>query len=151
MRTVPVRRVMTLSDQVDAAIVPERVIATLSEWFGGLGAALAAVGLYGLLAFMVARRTNEIGVRMALGATAGGIVRMVAGEALRTVGAGLALGIPMVLWIRPLAGQLVEDLRLTAAPLVFAAAAAVFIAVLASYLPARRAAQVDPIEALRHE
>ncbi len=151
LSAVPVRRVMTLSDQVDAAIVPERLIATLSECFGALGAALAGVGLYGLLAFTVARRTNEIGVRMALGATSGGIVRMVARDAVQMVAAGLALGISMVLWTRPLAGKLVEDLRMTAAPLVLGSAAAVLLAVVASYLPARRAVGVDPIEALRHE
>jgi len=81
----------------------------------------------------------------------GELVELVRNSPLRTVAAGLALGIPMVLWIRPLAGLLVEDLRITAAPLVLGAAAIVFLAVVASYLPARRAAQVDPIEALRHE
>jgi hypothetical protein len=151
LKTASVRRVMTLSDQVDAAIVPERLIATLSEWFGALGAALAGIGLYGLLAFTVARRTSEIGVRMALGATCGGMVRMVAGDALGTVAAGLALGVPLVLWIRPLAAQLLEGLRITAAPLVLGVAAVVFLAVVASSLPARRAAHVDPIDALRHE
>ena len=152
LKTVPVTRVTTLSGQVDAAIVPERLIAILSEWFGGLGAALAGIGLYGLLAYTVARRTNEIGVRMALGATAGGIVGMVLRDALGMVLAGVALGAPLVLGSRPLAARLVLDLRLTsAAPMVLGVAAVLAIALLASYIPARRAAQVDPMEALRHE
>ena len=66
LKTIPVTRITTLSDQVDAAIVPERLIATLSQSFGALGAVLAGIGLYGLLAYAVARRINEIGVRVAL-------------------------------------------------------------------------------------
>ena len=77
LKTVPVMRVTTLADQVDSNIVPERLIATLSEFFGCLGAVLAGIGLYGLLAYTVARRTNEIGIRMALGATASSVSRLV--------------------------------------------------------------------------
>ena len=82
LKTVPVTRVTTLGDQVDASIVPERLIATLSGSFGALGALLAAIGLYGLLAYTVARRINEIGIRMALGATRSAVTRMVLGDAL---------------------------------------------------------------------
>jgi ABC-type antimicrobial peptide transport system permease subunit len=78
--------------------VPERLMATLSGYFGAVGAALAGIGLYGLLAYSVARRTNEIGVRMALGATAGDVGRLVLGDALGMVGAGLAIGATMVWW-----------------------------------------------------
>jgi ABC-type antimicrobial peptide transport system permease subunit len=80
LKTVPVVKVTTLVDQVDASIVPERVIALLSGLFGALGSALAAIRLYGLLAYTVARRINEIGIRMALGATAGRVTRMVLGK-----------------------------------------------------------------------
>ena len=80
LKTVPVKSVTTLADQVDSNIVPERLIATLSGYFGGLGAALAGIGLYGLLAYSVARRTNEIGVRMALGASTSDVSRLGVGR-----------------------------------------------------------------------
>ena len=92
LKTVPVKRVTTLAGQVDSNIVPERLIATLSEFFGALGAVLAGIGLYGLLAYTVARRTNEIGIRMALGATAGSVSRLVLRDVLGMVCAGLVAG-----------------------------------------------------------
>ncbi|MGA3237891.1 MAG: ABC transporter permease [Bryobacteraceae bacterium] len=152
LKTVPVKSVTTLADQVDSNIVPERLIATLSEFFGCLGALLAGIGLYGLLAYTVARRTNEIGVRMALGATASEVSRLVLRDALGMVCAGLVVGASMTLWSRPLAASLVQDLKpQSAAPLAFGAAVIVAVALLASYVPARRAARVDPMVALRHD
>ena len=152
LKTVPVTRVTTLADQVDSNIVPERLIATLSEFFGGLGAVLAGIGLYGLLAYSVARRTNEIGIRMALGATAGDVSRLVLRDAMGMVCAGLVAGAFMVLWGRPLAASLVQDLKSeSAGPLAFAGGAIAAVALLASYVPARRATRVDPMVALRHE
>jgi putative ABC transport system permease protein len=149
---IPVERIITLTDQVDASIVPERLIATLSGFFGALGAALAGIGLYGLLAYTVARRTNEIGIRMALGATAGDVTWLVLQDALVTVMAGLLLGVPLAIWGRSLAAALIQDLPVqTAAPLAVATVGIVVIAFLASYVPARRAARVDPVEAVRHE
>ena len=137
---------------MDSAIVPERLIATLSGFFGALGAALAGIGLYGLLAYTVARRSNEIGIRMALGATAGDVARMVLGDALAMAGAGLLLGAPLAMWGRSLASVLIQDLAIpSAAPLALAAAAIVVVVLLASYVPARHAARVDPMDALRHE
>ena len=92
LKTVPVAQVTTLAQQVDASIVPERLMAKLSGAFGGLGALLAALGLYGLLAYTVARRTTEIGIRMALGATRRDVTRMVLNDALRLVCVGLRAG-----------------------------------------------------------
>ena len=152
LKSVPVTRVTTLADQLDSNIVPERLIATLSEFFGALGAVLAGIGLYGLLAYTVARRTNEIGVRMALGATAGSVSRLVLRDVLGMVCAGLVAGTWLVFWGRPLAASVLHDLKLeSVAPLAIGGAAIVVVALLASYVPVRRAARVDPMEALRHE
>jgi ABC-type antimicrobial peptide transport system permease subunit len=100
----------------------------------------------------VTRRTNEIGVRMALGATASRITWMVLADALWMVGAGLALGALMVVWSRPIATRLVEDLRVSIGPqMASVVAVVVAVAVLTACVPARRAARVDPMQALRHE
>jgi predicted permease len=152
LKTVPVTRVKTLSEQVDSAIVPERLIATLSEFFGALGAALAGIGLYGLLAYSAARRTNEIGIRMALGATTGEVTRLVLGDAIGMLCSGFVVGACLVLWGRPLAASLVQDLKPeSSGPLALAGGAIAAVALLAAYVPARRAARVDPMVALRHE
>ena len=100
-----------MDDLVDASLVPERVIAMLSSFFGGLGASLAALGLYGLLAYTVTRRTNEIGIRIALGATQSDISRMVLRGALGLVCAGLVIGVPLALLSRRAASRVVTDLR----------------------------------------
>jgi len=152
LKTVPIDRLTTLEAQVDGAIVPERLVATLSAWFGGLGAVLAGIGLYGLLGYTVARRTNEIGVRMALGATSGGIVRMVLADAFGMVLAGVACGGVLAMAGRPLAARLFADLRIAIPePLMAGAAGILAIALLAASIPARRASRVDPVEALREE
>ncbi|HKW97482.1 MAG TPA: ABC transporter permease [Bryobacteraceae bacterium] len=149
---MPVTRLTTLAAQVDSNIVPERLIATLSEFFGGLGAVLAGIGIYGLLAFSVARRTNEIGVRMALGATPGDVSRLVLRDTMGLLCAGLVVGSFLVVWGRPLAASLIPDLKpASAGPLALAAGAIAAVALLASYVPVRRATRVDPMEALRHE
>ena len=151
LKTVPVE-VTTLADQVDSSIVPERLIATLSILFGALGSVLAAIGLYGLLAYTVARRTNEIGIRMALGATPGSVTRMVLVDALGMVAAGLVIGAPLAFWGKTFAASLIQDLPVkSVVPIGFGAVAMIAIALLAAYAPARRAAHVDPMEALRYE
>ena len=104
-----------MSEQVDASIIPERLIATLSGFFGALGALLAAIGLYGLLAYTVARRTTEIGVRMALGATDRNVTRMVQTSALGSCWRGLVVGAPLAFWSQRLAANLTDNLHVNAA------------------------------------
>jgi predicted permease len=152
MPNVPIFRIITLNAQIDASILPERLTALLSGFFAALGALLAGIGIYGLLAYTVARRTNEIGIRMALGATTGNVRRMVLRDTLAVVLAGLFVGIPLAISGRFLASRLVQDLAVkTAIPIVAGAIVLVVGALIASYVPARRAARVDPMQALRHE
>jgi ABC-type antimicrobial peptide transport system permease subunit len=136
---------------VDATIVPERIVATLSGAFGALAALLAAIGIYGLLAYTVARRIREIGIRMALGATPAAVSRMVIVEALWMSCVGLGIGAVLADWGQRLAGSLIQDLPVESAfPAAFGAATTIAITLVAAYVPAR-AARVDPTEALRHE
>jgi predicted permease len=147
-----VRGVTTLEAQVDASIVPERLMATLSAFFGLVGALLAALGLYGLLAYAVARRTHEIGVRMALGATRGQILHVILKDTLRLVVLGVAIGAPLAFWGNRLAATVVEHLSPHAVrTTTIAAAGMVVVAIVAAYVPARRAAHVEPVDALRFE
>jgi predicted permease len=150
--TAAVAKVTTMTDQVDASMIPERLIAILSGFFGALGALLAAIGLYGLLAYTVARRTSEIGIRMALGATQRDVLVMVQKTALAMAGAGVALGVPLAFAAMRVAISLVDDLLPGPAfPVAAASAAIIVVALLAAYVPARRASRVDPIEALRQD
>jgi len=151
-QTIAVARITTLNDQIDASIVPERLIAMLSGAFGALGSLLVAIGIYGLLAYTVARRINEIGIRMALGATQDAVSGIVLGEALGMTCAGLIIGVPVAYWAQRFAASLIEDLpAMGAFPVIFGGVTMIAITLVAAYLPARRAARVDPMEALRHE
>ena len=146
-----ISRITTLDDQVNASIVIERLISTLSVLFGALGAILAALGLYGLLAHTIARRTREIGVRIALGASERDVMRMVLTGAMGLVCAGVIAGAPLAWWIARIAARLVPGLSAGPAwPLAIAAAGLAGIALLAAYVPARRAARIQPTDALRH-
>jgi ABC-type antimicrobial peptide transport system permease subunit len=148
--TEAVRSMTTLEDQVDAEIVPERMVAMLSVMFGVLGAALAGLGLYGLLAYTVTLRTNEIGVRIALGATPRSVIAMVLKGAGGVVIAGLVAGIPIAIAGRRLVTGLVANVPADGAlPIGMAAAAMMIVALLSAFVPARRAASVDPVVALR--
>jgi ABC-type antimicrobial peptide transport system permease subunit len=145
-------RVTTLVEQMNASIVLERLVATLAGWFGALGILLAAIGLYGLLAYSVVRRTKEIGIRMALGATVSNVTMMVVKGALQLVVAGLVVAVPLAFWGERTALSLMGHLPPSTA--IAAALVAVVMtgaALMAAYLPARRAASITPIDALRHE
>jgi len=152
LKTIAVKRVNTMADQIDETIVPERLIAQLSGWFGALGALLAVIGLYGLLTYTVSRRINEIGIRMALGATRGRVTRMVLCDALGMVCAGLAVGVPIAFWGRTIAVSLIAGLPAeSVAPIVLGSLGMIALALLAASVPACQAARVEPFEALRYE
>jgi ABC-type antimicrobial peptide transport system permease subunit len=150
LKTVAVADMTTMDDLVDGSLVSERIIAMLSSFFGGLGGSLAAIGLYGLLAFTVARRTNEIGIRIALGATRADISRMVLRCALGLVSTGLVIGVPLALLSRRVASRVVTDLPTDSVwPALLAIATMFAMAFVGVYVPARRAARLEPVETLR--
>jgi predicted permease len=144
--------VRAFSGQIEAALIQERMMAALAGGFGILALLLACIGLYGLLNYSVARRTKEIGIRMALGAQRSWVVGMEVRSACRLVALGMAVGLPAA-W---LASRWVQSMLFgvtPADPATIAAASIVLVAaaLVAAYLPARRASRVDPLTALRHE
>ena len=151
-RNLPVFHARTLLAQTEQSMLQERLLATLSGFFGALALLLACVGLYGLMAYAVARRTAEIGIRLALGARPRRILWMVLGETLALTVAGLAIGVPLALWAARYAKSVLFGIG-TADPLTMAVTVATLIGVaaLAGYIPARRAVRVDPMVALRYE
>ncbi len=152
LKTVPVSSVMTMDDLVDASLVPERVIATLSSFFGGLGAALAALGLYGLLAYSVTRRTNEIGIRIALGAEGASVLKMIVRQSIVPVLVGCVLGSAGAVVVAFLVRSRLHGVsQMDPASIAGAALLLLVTMVVASLVPARRAARVDPIQVLRTE
>jgi putative ABC transport system permease protein len=137
---------------VELSLLRDRLMARLSGFFGILAVLLATVGLYGVIAYMVERRTSEIGIRMALGADHGSIVRLVLREASVLLGAGLVIGTALSLAGSRAAATMLFGLKPTDfVTYVLAATSLSAVAGLASFLPARRAAQVDPMAALRNE
>jgi predicted permease len=147
-----VTNISTLNEQVDQSLLQERLVATLSLFFGLLALLLASIGLYGVMSYNVARRTREIGIRMALGARHGEVIRMVMRETLIVVVIGIAVGLGAAL----ITTRFISSLLFSLAPndpLTIAVAALLLLAVsaVAGYLPARRASRVDPMVALRHE
>jgi putative ABC transport system permease protein len=142
----------TLSDQVNASLTQERLLAVLSGFFGALALLLAGMGLYGVTSYGVSRRRTEIGIRMALGAEPGGVVRMVLRQALMLVGGGVVLGGLASFWTAHFAGSLLYGLE-PRDPYTLATAAVVLMTVgaLAGWLPARRASRIDPARVLRNE
>jgi predicted permease len=147
-----VQRVTTLRAQVDQATIRERLLLNLASGFGGIALLLAAVGLYGTLAYAVARRTKEIGVRLALGAQRSAVLRSMLGECLLLVAGGMIAGVPLSF----AAGYLLRAFLFGVSPydlaaLVGAAAVLTAVALLAAFVPAHRASRVDPIAALKYE
>jgi ABC-type antimicrobial peptide transport system permease subunit len=149
---LPIQRFTSQTEQISLRFAQERLFATAYTAFGALALVLACIGLFGLMSYSVARRTNEIGIRMALGAQRASVVGMVMGESMLLVGIGVALGLGAALW----AGRFVKTVLygLSASdPLTIAAAVSLItvVSALAAYVPARRASIVDPMEALRRQ
>ena len=137
---------------VEESLLRERLLANLARFFGLLALLLASIGLYGLLSYGVASRTNEIGIRMALGAQRRSVLSLILKEAFVLVLIGVAVGVPVVLYVARFAKTLLFELS-PMDPLSVAGAslALLLVALLAGYLPARRATKVDPLAALRYE
>ena len=149
---VLVTYIATLNEQVDQSLLQERLLSTLALFFGVLALLLASIGLYGVMSYDVAQRTHEIGIRMALGANAPQVVRLVLRQTLVCVGLGIALGLCTALlgtrWAESLMYGLQPNDPLT---IGLATLTLLAVAVVAGYLPARRAARVDPMVALKYE
>jgi putative ABC transport system permease protein len=145
-----VTEVRTLDEQIDRTFTQERLFAQLSSGFGLVALALAGVGLYGLMSFVVLSRTGEIGVRLALGALPRGILHLILRESLALVARGVAAGVLVAGAVTRFIASLLYGLSPND-PFTYAAVALLLagVAVLACWLPARRAAQVDPMVALR--
>jgi predicted permease len=149
---VPIIEMSTQVEQIERRVAQEKAFAGAYAMFSGLALLLASIGLFGLMSYSVARRTNEIGIRMALGARPRSVLGLVMGESMRLVALGVAIGLAVAL----AAGQLMSALLFGVAaadPNTIAVATAVMLAVsaLAGFLPARRASRVDPLVALRYE
>jgi putative ABC transport system permease protein len=142
----------TLNREADDSVSQEHLMAILSGFFGGLALLLTAIGIYGVMAYVVTLRTHEIGIRMALGAQQGSILRLVMRDAVIVLAAGISAGLLGSIWIT----QLVKGLLFGLKPndpwtIALAIAALLCVALVATYIPARRAMRVDPMVALRYE
>jgi putative ABC transport system permease protein len=139
-----------LEDQVNAALIQERIVAMLSGFFGALALLLAGLGLYGVTSYAVSRRRTELGIRMALGALPGGVIRLVLRRVAVLVGLGIVVGGGVSLWAGRFVTPLIFGLQ-PRDPLTLASAAIVLgaIGALAGWLPARRASRIDPARVLR--
>ncbi|MCW5980442.1 MAG: ABC transporter permease [Bryobacteraceae bacterium] len=150
--TVPIAAVRTIEDVLDEAVAARRIQTTLLASFGGLALLLAALGVYGVTSYSVARRTREIGLRMALGALPSAVLRSVLRQGIGLALVGIAAGVPATLLIARALDSFLFGVS-AADPLTFAGVAAALLvaAAFASYLPARRATRIDPMAALRQE
>ena len=149
---VPVVDLQTVNEQIDFSLRTERLVASLSTVFGGLATLLAVIGLYGVMAYVVTRRTREIGIRIALGAMRGRVVALIMREALMLIGMGLGVGAVLaLLLLRFVRSQLFGLSPYDPGILVAAALVLTFAAGIAGLIPALRASRVDPVTALRQE
>ncbi len=148
----PIGRVTTLEQAARGSVAYPRLYATLFATFAALTLALAALGIYGTIAYSVGLRTREIGIRMALGAQQGDVLRLVLGQGVRLVAVGLVLGLGTALALSHLLTSLLYGVKPTD-PATLAAVALLLggVSMLASWLPARKAARIDPLRALREE
>jgi ABC-type antimicrobial peptide transport system permease subunit len=144
--------VRTQQQQIDATTQQERIFASLSAGFGLLALALACVGIYGIMAYTVSQRTNEIGIRLALGAHRQQVRAMVLRQATRLAIVGVIIGVAASLALSRLVKSMLYGLKPTdPISIIGAAALLLTVALIASWLPAFRASRVEPMEALRHE
>jgi ABC-type antimicrobial peptide transport system permease subunit len=142
--------IRTLSDHLSRSILRERMLGRLSALFGALSLILVCVGVYGVMAFQVARRQKEIGVRMALGARPIQVTRMVLAETLVPVGAGIALGIAIAVSVTGLAEKMLYGVAPTdPATFIGASLMLILLALLAAFVPSLRAARMNPVDTLR--
>lgn len=150
--TMPLYEMKTLSGQLDETLLTERLIALLSAGFGGLATLLASIGLYGVMAFVVARRTKEMGLRMALGAPPANVIWLVMQEVLLLLAIGLAIGVPAAWGLSRFISKQLYGIQATD-PWVAVLSLTVLavVAAAAGLIPARRASRIDPILALRYE
>jgi predicted permease len=149
---LPIVNIRTQEEQIDDNMRLERAFATLTATFGVLALLLACIGIYGIMSYSVSRSTNEIGIRMALGAQPGLVTRMVLGEAWWLTAVGIVAGMSGALALgRAIAAMLYGVKAYDAATFIASAMVLIVVALAASWIPARRAASIDPMQALRHE
>ncbi len=151
-KDVPLFSVQTMSERIGGQLAADRTIAVLLSVFGGGALLLAAIGIYGVMGYAVAQRTHEIGIRLALGAEQRDILRLIVGQGMMLIAIGAGIGLAVALAATQVLKSLLFGIS-TTDPLTFASVIVVLVgvALLACYLPARRATKVDPLEALRYE